>query len=119
MPETDCLTELPCPLERPWSRVQVRAPRGDEEFVAIPPLSEALELAHRNRDELAEADVDVQGRTFLALREWTRREVHHAAVNYTNRLLLAGRTDRREKRSDSQSGPDRLHLTHDRLCPED
>ncbi|MGE5194871.1 MAG: hypothetical protein ACM3U2_20455, partial [Deltaproteobacteria bacterium] len=89
MPETCTLIEPPCPLERPWSRRHVRAPRGDETFVADPPLADAMEIAHRNRERLGEACADVQGRELGIVRQWARREVLRAAGEYTAELLSA------------------------------
>jgi hypothetical protein len=82
MPETATLIEPPCPLERPWSSAHVRAPRGDEAFVAQPPLREARQIAHRNREHLLTARADVQGRELTALRQWARREILRAAREY-------------------------------------
>src|SRR6516164_7333562 len=89
MPETCTLIEPPCPLERPWSRRHVHAPRGDESFVADPPLRDAMSIARKNGERLAEARVDVQGRGLGVLREWARREVLRAAREYTAELLSA------------------------------
>ncbi|HLJ10450.1 MAG TPA: hypothetical protein VKU82_04640 [Planctomycetaceae bacterium] len=86
MPEP-CLVEPACSRERPWSAIHVRAPRGDESFVAVPPLSEALELAHRNHERLAEAKAGVQGRTLASIRQWARQEVYQAAREYTAGLV--------------------------------
>jgi len=86
-PETPCLE--PCPLERPWSRAQVHAPRGDETFVAAPALADAARLAEANRERLSSAGCDVQGRDLAAIRRWARIEVHRAAREYTRGLLAA------------------------------
>jgi len=86
-PESPCLE--PCPLERPWSRAHVHAPRGDETFVSAPALADAARLAEANRERLSAAGCDVQGRDLAAIRRWARIEVHRAAREYT-RGLLAG-----------------------------
>lgn len=91
--ETCCLIEPACPLERPWSREHVHAPRADETFVAAPPLARAIELARRNSAGLATGLADVQGRKLTALREWTRREVYRAAREYTTGLLEGARAE--------------------------
>jgi hypothetical protein len=77
------------PLERAWSGVHVRAPHADETFVAVPPLSGAIEIAHRNRDRLATAEADIQGRSLAVIRQWARREVLNAARDYTAGLIGA------------------------------
>ncbi len=87
MPETHILIDPPCPLERPWSAVHVRAPQSDESFIAVPPLADAIEIAHRNRDCLGAARADIQGRDLSAIRRWARRSVLQAAREYTIRLL--------------------------------
>jgi hypothetical protein len=89
MSETCTLIEPPCSLERPWSRRHAHAPRGDESFVADPPLAEARAIAHRNGAGLAGAKVDIQGRELGFLRHWARREVLRAAREYTTALLSA------------------------------
>src|SRR5579863_9911800 len=86
MPEIDCLLENRPQLERPWSPAHVRAPRGDESFVAQPALADAIELAHRNHERLAAACADIQGRDLAMLRRWARSEVYRAARDYTSRL---------------------------------
>lgn len=91
MPETPCLVETACPLEPPWGRAHVRAPRGDESFVAVPPLNDALERAHCNRERLAMARADIQGRDFAAVRQWARRNVLRAARDYTAGLAGVAR----------------------------
>lgn len=90
MPETGCLIESPCPLERPWNRVHVHAPRGDGSFVSAPQLSEAVEVAHRNRDSLMGASADIQGKSLAQIREWARRDLYQAASKYTAQLLSEG-----------------------------
>ncbi len=87
MPETRCSTKDPLPLERPWSREHVHASRGDEKYVAVPPLADAVELAHRNRERLATSCIDVQGRELSTIRRWARREVLREARQYTDGLL--------------------------------
>jgi len=87
MPETNTLIDPPCPLERPWSAVHVRAPKNDESFIAVPPLADAIETSHRNRDCLGAARADIQGRDLSVLRDWARRTVLEAAREYTTRLL--------------------------------
>ncbi len=67
----------------------MRAPQGDESFVAVPPLNDALGLALRNHERLARARADIQGRDFAAVRQWARREVLRAAREYTA-VLAAG-----------------------------
>ena len=89
MTETCTLIEPPCPLERPWSRRHVHAPRGDESFVADPPLAEARAIAHGNGANQAGAKADIQGRELGFLRQWARREVLRAARDYTATLLSA------------------------------
>src|SRR6266700_3581860 len=87
MPESATLMEPSCPLERPWSGAHVRAPRGDEAFVAQPPLEEARQIAHRNGEQLGAARANVQGRELTTLRQWARREIFQAAREYTAGLL--------------------------------
>jgi hypothetical protein len=89
---TITLTPVPSnrPAERQWSREHIRAPRGDESFVAQPELSSAVELARRNRAGLAAAAIDVQGKNFALLRRWARHEVYRAARDYTGRLVPGG-----------------------------
>jgi hypothetical protein len=86
MPETATLIDPPCPLERNWSSAHVHAPRGDEAFVARPLLEEARQIARRNREQLGVARANVQGRELAVLRQWARREVLHAAREYTASL---------------------------------
>jgi|GEM_PF-150452 len=90
MPEIDCLLENDPQLERPWSPAHVRAPRGDESYVAQPPLADAIELAHRNNERLAAASVNIQGRDLAMIRRWARSEVYRAASEYTARLTADG-----------------------------
>ncbi len=90
MIETDTLIDSPCPLERPWSAAHVRAPRGDESFVAVPPLADAAEVALRNRECLGAAQVDIQGKELAVLRRWAKHAVVEAAGEYTARLLADG-----------------------------
>lgn len=78
------------PLERLWSREHIRAPHGDESFVANPALSAAIDLAHRNRERMAGAGVDVQGKPLSLLRRWARHDVYRAAQQYTARLVPGG-----------------------------
>ncbi len=89
---TITLTPVPSdrPVERLWSREHIRAPHGDESFVAQPELSGAVELAHRNRERLAAAAIDVQGKNFALLRRWARHEVYRAARDYTGQLVPGG-----------------------------
>lgn len=75
------------PLERLWSREHIRAPRGDESFVAQPPLSEAVDLAHGNHERLAVAKIDIQGKSLAVLRRWARHDVLRAACDYTGRIV--------------------------------
>src|SRR5437762_3354647 len=82
-----CLLESSSSLERPWSAKHVHAPRADGTFVAVPPLAEAVAVAHRNRDCLAAARTDIQGRDLASIRTWARREVVSAARRYTPELL--------------------------------
>ncbi len=109
MPETCTLIEPPCSPERPWSRRHVHAPRGDESFVADPPLAQAVAIAHRNGERLAAARVDVQGRELGLLRQWARREVLRAAREYTAELLSAevpeGGANREGRTAASESAP--------------
>jgi hypothetical protein len=83
MPETACLLENRPQLERPWNAAHVRAPDGDESFVAVPPLADAIELAHANHERLATACADIQGRSLAMIRRWARSEVYRAAREYT------------------------------------
>jgi hypothetical protein len=76
-------------MERPWSREHIRAPRGDESFVANPELSRASDSANRNHDLLADAGVEVQGKSLAELRRWARYEVYAAARDYT-RCITGG-----------------------------
>src|SRR5260221_5493353 len=86
MPESPCLIADRQELERPWSPAHVHAPRGDESFVAVPSLADAIELAHRNRVSLASGSADIQGRDLAVLRRWARCEVYRAAREYTAAL---------------------------------
>ena len=86
MPETPCLFEKRPPLELPWNAAHVRAPGGDESFVAVPPLADAIELAHGNHERLATACSDIQGRDLAMIRRWARGEVYRAAREYTKKL---------------------------------
>ena len=86
MPQIPCLLENRPQLERPWSRTHVYAPRGDESFVTAPPLADAIELAHRNRERLAAGGADIQGRDLAMIRRWARSEVYRAAREYTAEL---------------------------------
>jgi hypothetical protein len=61
----------------------VHAPRGDKSFVAVPPLADAIELARRNRECLASASADIQGKKLTMLRRWARSAVYRAALEYT------------------------------------
>ena len=92
MPETACLLENRPQLERPWNAAHVRAPGGDESFVAVPPLADAIELAHGNHERLATACADIQGRNLAMIRRWARSEVYQAAREYTVRLTGASIT---------------------------
>jgi hypothetical protein len=74
-------------LERPWNREHIHAPRVDQSFVAQPALSEAVALAHRNHEQLAAADVNVQGKSLSLLRRWARCELYRAACDYTQRIV--------------------------------
>lgn len=65
----------------------MHAPRADGTFVAVPPLAEAATIAQRNRECLAAARTDLQGRDLASIRAWARREVIDAARRYTNELL--------------------------------
>lgn len=89
MSESPCLIEPACPLERPWDRARIHAPREDGTFIAVPPLAEARELARRNSELSAAARSNVQGRELATLRRWARVEVLRSAREYT-RELLAG-----------------------------
>src|SRR5437868_4513535 len=80
-----CLLDRP-QLERPWSRAHVHAPRGDESYVAVPPLTDAIALAHCNRERLAAGGADIQGRNLALVRRWARSEVYRAAREYTAKL---------------------------------
>ena len=82
-----CLLESSSSLERPWSARHVHAPRADGTFVAVPPLAEAAAIAQRNRECLAAARTDLQGRDLASIRAWARREVVDAARRYTKELL--------------------------------
>jgi hypothetical protein len=93
MPEIPCLLENRRQLERPWSSAHVRAPAGDESVVAVPPLAEAIELAHGNHERLATAGADIQGRDLAMIRRWARSEVYRAAREYTVGLTAARVTD--------------------------
>jgi len=92
MSEITCLIEPVPPLESPWSRSHVHAPHGDETYVAVPALNEAIDAAHRNHERLGASRVDIQGRELSMLRRWARREVYRAACEFTAQLL--GRNDR-------------------------
>lgn len=92
MSEISCLLEKRPQLERPWSPEHVRAPHGDESFVAVPPLAEAIELARNNHQRLTVAGADIQGRELAMIRRWARSEVYRAACEYTARLT-AGREE--------------------------
>ena len=83
------LTSIPSdrPVERQWSREHIRAPHGDESFVAQPSLAGAVELAHANRERLSASDIDIQGKPFSLLRRWARHEVYRAARDYTGQIL--------------------------------
>src|SRR5579872_5459714 len=83
MPEIPCLLDDRPQLERPWSAAHVHAPRDDGSFVAVPPLADAIELAHQNRERLAAAGADLQGRDLPMIRRWARHEVYRAAREYT------------------------------------
>ena len=90
MTEIPCLLENRPQLERPWSRTHVHAPRDDESSVAVPPLATAIELAHCNRERLANSGIDVQGRGLAMIRRWARSEIYRAAREYTVGLSDAG-----------------------------
>lgn len=87
MPETDFMLETSSASERPWQRHDVRSPRTDETYIAIPELPAAAGLGHTNRRQFSTMDVPVQGRSLSVLREWTRREVLAAATEYTAGIL--------------------------------
>lgn len=80
------LAELP-PSERPWQKTRFRAPRADDSHIALPPLSEAANLARSNKSALQGVDRCLQGRSLSQLREWSRREIYRAAQVYTRELL--------------------------------
>ena len=79
----------PPPSERPWQKTRFRAPRADDSHIAIPPLSEAAQLARSNKAALQSVDRCLQGRSLSQLREWSRREIYRAAESYTRELLGA------------------------------
>lgn len=87
MTTASCPSDVSCADERPWQRTHVRAPRGDESFVAAPPLSDAPRLAQENLDLLDAQKRPVQGRTLAALRAWTRAAALQAARQYSRELL--------------------------------
>jgi hypothetical protein len=87
MPEADFMLETSSASERPWHRNDVRSPRIDETWIALPELPRAAGLGHANRQQFAARDVSVQGRSLALLRAWTRREVLAAASEYTAGIL--------------------------------
>ncbi len=64
-------------------RLRLKVPREDGSLYSVPPLADALQLAHSNRDILADAQIDVQGRSLAVLRTGARKEMCQTARDYT------------------------------------
>ncbi|MCA9072409.1 MAG: hypothetical protein KDA84_25970 [Planctomycetaceae bacterium] len=73
--------------EIPWVRTNLKIPRSDETLFARPELPSAAPLASRNCHLLRHADVNLQGRSLLELRQSARQEILELARNYTGQLL--------------------------------
>ncbi len=81
LPQMSAGASLPFPAP-------LRAPVESGVVLARPLLSEAEALLAANRERFAAAqEVDLQGRTWRRLREWTRREVLTQAHAYTQELI--------------------------------
>ncbi|HVX14598.1 MAG TPA: hypothetical protein VHC22_25650 [Pirellulales bacterium] len=99
-PCNDVETE-PGDVLSPVERGRLRAPRGDREVLALPPLRSVGDLLARV-DRAARCSYDVQGRSLCDLSAQARRELIESAQQYTStyrdtpnvgatdRILLAG-----------------------------
>jgi hypothetical protein len=70
-----------------WSPRRLKVPARDGRLLCEPPLAEAPRLAAANAARWNRADVDLQGRPLVRLRQWARRECLRAAREYTARLI--------------------------------
>ena len=70
-----------------WSPRRLKVPARDGSLLCEPPLAEAPRLAAANAARWNRADVDLQGRSLVRLRQWARRECLRAARGYTARLI--------------------------------
>jgi hypothetical protein len=76
----------------PLVHSRLRAPRGDREVLAIPPLDSVGELLHPV-DRAARCHYDVQGRSLCDLSALARQELLAAAQQYTSNYRNVGRID--------------------------
>lgn len=72
--------------EIPWERTDLRIPRDDQTLFARPNLATALHLADDNRSLLLQADINLQGRSLLELRQSARQDILELARTYTEQL---------------------------------
>lgn len=71
------------------TKAPLHAPRSDRTVVSLPEPDRWRALVDENRERLQQADFDVQGRRFQALRALARSELARRAATYTNRILQA------------------------------
>ncbi len=81
------MTEPVCTPDASWTRQRLRVPRDDRSVYASPDLCSALGAAQENSSAFSSAKCDIQGRTLLRLRQWSRAQVVAAACDYTSRLI--------------------------------
>jgi hypothetical protein len=63
---------------------RLRAPQGDGQKVIEPPLAALPQVVAANREQLAQIDYDVQGRSLAELASSARRRLVERAVEYTS-----------------------------------
>ena len=71
-------------MERATEFRSLRAPRGDGETLIDPNWATLPEIVARNREQLAAADYDLQGRSLTDLSGTARRQLLELAANYTS-----------------------------------
>ena len=78
--------------DSPWIRQRLRVPRENRSLYAVPNLNEAAAHVSENKSQFAAIDADVQGKSLSELRNWARRSILTAAIDYTRSIVSEGTT---------------------------
>ena len=84
--ESPCSEQQAAAPESPWMHQQLRVPRTDGALLAHPGLTDAADAALANAAQLADYDLDLQGRSLSQLRTWARQSLLQRAVQFTSEL---------------------------------